>query len=368
MAADEAVDAENQHALFAAGRAEAPGVAVPLHSGNDPAFRRQLGTGLEDVAVELCGENLDRSLAAGDDQRIGRYDRSGGHPVVGVEHFCRPDEALAVAEETEGAGVGSGHGTDKIIDLFRTLVPVDLSVFGTAAVEHCRVGFALGRPRGLAVAEQGKGPVQHFLRGGNGLVEDAFGRVAGGDLKAFLSDDVARVGLFGHVVERDTRLLFPVDDGPVDGNPAPVFGQKRTVEIDASLCRDAQQLAFDEGSVVETEDEVGRERLDAVDPHGVIDIFGSKRGDAVTRSALRDRVEPDVFTGIVAVSEHRADLETRFEQSLYSGAAHVVISQYDALHSQTPVLLCELIKNMTMCFPDRNRKTFRPDPGPNRRG
>ena len=70
MAADKAVDAEDENAFFAAGGAQFLGICVPDHAGDDPAFCCELSAGLENGAFKLSRFDLDRAFAAGDHQRI----------------------------------------------------------------------------------------------------------------------------------------------------------------------------------------------------------------------------------------------------------------------------------------------------------
>ena len=116
-----------------------------------------------------------------------------------------------------------------------------------------------------------------------------------------------------------------------------------SVVMDASFGGDVQEFLFDEAAVVEAEEEIGLHGPDPAHPDGVIDVFGGVNGDPLRGGQLGHGVEPDIFVGVVPVSEYRADFESRIQQCPDPGTAHVVISEDDALHRK--ISCCLTVKN-----------------------
>ena len=86
----------------------------------------------------------------------------GGATIPFVSEHASAQHAQARAvEHREGARIGRGHGAHQIVDLARTLAPVDAPVVGLAAAEVAALGEILGGERRGAVDEARHGAIEH---------------------------------------------------------------------------------------------------------------------------------------------------------------------------------------------------------------
>ena len=146
-----------------------------------------------------------------------------------------PDQDFSCADVREGAGIGSGHGPDKIADFPGRLFPVNFTVFRPATGEHGCLCVVLGNTRSFFLEDQRQGFVQQGSGRGHGLAVQIQGRVLFFYGKGLLGHDVTCIGLLDHMVQGDSGLGFALDQHPVQGAAASVGRQKRAVQIQASF-------------------------------------------------------------------------------------------------------------------------------------
>ena len=100
----------------------------------------------------------------------------------------------------------------------------------------------LGRPGSSPVLNPGHRLHQQRPAHGCQPVVKGLGRLVGLNVRGGLGNDIPRVQLRSHVHYGDAGLLLPVENGPVDGGRAAIFGQQRGVHIDTAQGRQGKHL------------------------------------------------------------------------------------------------------------------------------
>ncbi len=130
-------------------------------------------------------------------------------------------------------------------------------------------------------------------------------------------------------MEGDAGLLLSVDEHPVDRRPPAVAGQKRSMQVDAALFRNREDVGTDDLPVVEGKQDVGSDLPNPLDPKGMVDIGGSIHRYALFCRQLRHAVEPDGFPGIIRMRKHGRDVEAVFQECIDACASDIVIGQHN---------------------------------------
>ncbi len=188
---------------------------------------------------------------------------------------------------------------------------------------------------GVAALYLGQYLIEQSGRCLGGLVEEALCCVVLVDGEFLLADDVAVIGIRGHVMERDAGLLLAVDEHPVDRAAATIFWQERTMQVQATLGGNIENGGLDHVAIVERENDIGPELRYPMRPDRVVDVVGGEDGDIFRSGQLCHRAEPDVLGRVVLVGEDSDYLDTAFQQRLDADAPDVVICQDHCFHIVT---------------------------------
>ena len=176
----------------------------------------------------------------------------------------RSTRAATPPTRRERARVGRRDGADQVVDRSRRR--------GSSRWSRPRAcgrrsswprAEVLRHARRGAGDERGQHAVERDLGGDGHLVEHLARRVVGQDRHGGLRDDVAVVGLLGHVVQRGAGLALAVEHRPVDRRAAAVLRQQRSVHVERAAPRRREQRRLQHLPVVEREQEIRRERGDA---------------------------------------------------------------------------------------------------------
>ena len=331
--ADEPVDAEDQHPGLRANARRSPGSET--NSGHEVDLPRELRPRAVDVALDLRGSDLERSMRALNDQRIDRENaaRQAGCPDCGM--LCRfPDVDPRVPAVRECAGIGAGHRPHQVPDCTAGRLPVDRAVVRAAPREVAGVAVVLRNTRSTTALDPRQILVEHDARRFDELSIQHARRILRADGDLHLAHDVAVVRSLRHVVESHPGLAFTVDDRPVDWASAPILRQQRAVQVEASGLRNVQDGCLQQGTVVERKQDVRFEATDLLHHERVVYIVGSEHRQPVLHAELGDGTKPQRFAGIVPVSEHRGDFETIAQHCLDARASHLVIGNYHCAHQR----------------------------------
>ena len=188
----------------------------PQRATSAPSRTSIVGAGVGGVAGSStrvrstrAGTPADRACARPDTAARRRARDCGSSPHRASSRWCRPP-----------AGVRRSTARGKIL-------------------RHARRG---------AGDQRGQHAVERDLRGDGDLVEDLARRVVGQDRHGRLRDDVAGVGLVGHVVQRRARFALAMEHRPVHRRAAAVSGQQRAVHVERAAPRRRQQRRVEHGA------------------------------------------------------------------------------------------------------------------------
>ncbi len=173
---------------------------------------------------------------------------------------------MAASTVAECARVRFGDGAYQVVDLFGGLVPQDLAVRCGAAAEVAGLRLILLGEGGGAVLQFRQLLLQHDLRGFQHFFVQRQRGVVVCDGHFLLTNDVAGIRAFHHLVQRGAGFSFAIHQRPVHRGAATVVRQQRTVQVETALRRQRQDLVAQHVAVVEREDHVRLQCADAVNP------------------------------------------------------------------------------------------------------
>ena len=147
-----------------------------------------------------------------------------------------------------------------------------------------------------------------------------------------LSDDVAPVGVLGHVVERDARLRLAVQHRPVHAGPPSVTGQERAVHIKGPQRREAQDGHGKHGPVVKRKNHVRRGLPNALHAG----LLRQDRQAVGTRQVIH-RIEPTLLIRIILMGIDQRNVHSPPQQDGQTLATNRTISEHNRFaHSYPP--------------------------------
>jgi hypothetical protein len=127
-------------------------------------------------------------------------------------------------------------------------------------------------------------------------------------------------------------FLLAVYQYPVQRGATPVLGKKRTMKVQASCRRDIENGLKKKVAVIEGEEDIRRQFPDLLDPERVIDIVGSVDRDIPRCSQDGHGIKPEILLCVIAVGEHRGNVESVTEKGFHAHAPDVVIGQNHRFH------------------------------------
>lgn len=117
----------------------------------------------------------------------------------------------------EGAGIGTGDGTNETIQFMSRTLPEDLAIGGAAAAKVAGLAFILWGERYLAGAKSRQYALQQVGGGPIQLAMQAQRCLIGSYGHSLLSHYGARIGTARHLVQGDAGDLLSLDQHPVGG-------------------------------------------------------------------------------------------------------------------------------------------------------
>ena len=147
-----------------------------------------------------------------------------------------------------------------------------------------------------------------------------------------LCHDTARIGTAYHFVQRYAGFRFTVNQRPVQRRTATVGRQQRAVQVKCAFCRHAQDVVAKQIAVVERENHVRREFLNAIHPQRMVHIVRGVNRNTVFSRNTRHRAEEVVFPGNIRMGEDGGNVEACVQQGLRARATHIVIGKDDGFH------------------------------------
>ena len=277
----EAIDTEDEHLLFRCHLGTAAGAGTELDALNEIKVAGHLSAAHIDTTISLAVVDTQDILAAGNHQRV-KGENGSRHNLAASALFYlrgRPEEVLVLTDVAECPGVRASDSADKIPYVVRRLLPGYLTVCMAASAEIGRLRMVLRMAGGIAALYLRQYLIEQSGRCLSGLFEEALCCVILGDGEFLLTDDVAVIGIRGHVMERDTGLLLAVDEHPVNRAAAPILRQERAMQIQTTHGRNIENDGLDHGAIVERENDIGSEFLYPLRPDRVVDVVRGEDGD-----------------------------------------------------------------------------------------
>ena len=333
---DKAVDAEDQH----------PGATLNRHHrfaadhrpGHQAQRLRQLGALHVHAAFGLAGDNLQRPVLARDDQR-----RNGEHgarfscwQIVANAGF--PDDKLVRSGVAEGARPRIRDRTHQIVQGLRRQLPVQPAIFrGTTPHIGC-LAVILRTLIGGAGEDRRQRPAQQLSGGSAQLTMQRQGGVIRANRHGLLGDDIASVCAVHHPVQGDAGFAFAIDQHPVQRRAAAIFWQQRTVQVERPFRRQIEDLIAQQVAIVEGEQHVRLHLADTLNPQRMVHVFRRPHRNALLGGKARHGAKEMVFARVIRVGENSSDIIPGVQQSLDTGAAHIVISEDYGFHERSSSL------------------------------
>ena len=171
------------------------------------------------------------------------------------------------------------------------------------------------------------------------------------DLDSFPADNIAVIRPGSHIVKSCSRLLFTIDEHPVNRASAPIFGKQRTMQIQTPFRRDIKDRLTNHLSIIKRKNDIRPKLPDLLRPQGMVDILRRKNRYPLRCRKLGNRIEPHIFIWIVSVSENRTDFNPVAKQSFDPDTTDIVISKYNRLHIITSRISLSSISRPRLFFP-----------------
>ena len=198
-------------------------------------------------------------------------------------------------------GVGRCHSPDQIMNVGRTITPVDYAVFGPTSAEVTAVRQILSSHLDGSIHQCRKCAIKRrFCRDGD-FLEYLERVVVRKDGHTLLIDDSTGIRLFHHFMQRRTSFNLTFDNRPVDRYTTAILGQQRAVHVVRAARHRGEQGGFEHHSVVERKQEVSLERGDLCNEFWRIGIVRHRDGNIVGGSEFGDAAEPDVLARAIVV-------------------------------------------------------------------
>ncbi len=242
-----------------------------------------------------------------------------------------------------GAGPGL-EAADAVVDGLRGLGPIDEAVF---FLEDGRVG-GLGGVLGFGNDE---------FDAGEGFDQEigAHGREAGAKFDSGLLRPDFGFGFEEHIagVEAsidahggDTGERFAVDDGPLDGRGAAIFGQERGVDVDDSVPDEIDDVLRDDLAVTDNDHGVGAERAQMFDAFGAADALGLKDEEAEAERGFLDGRKGELSSPpsrTIGLRDDREHLVAGLDDAFERGDGERGGAEVDQLHQSHSPARCSFL-------------------------
>ncbi|MDB6067140.1 MAG: hypothetical protein JWR26_3348 [Pedosphaera sp.] len=222
-------------------------------------------------------------MATGDDDAgfVGVQDGAGRAGWVG--DFCVPDfeELRAGFGGQMGVCAGpGGEGADAVPEGAGGLGPIELAIFlGDLAGEGGAFG-GLGAGNDFAGDEVGNGLDEEVGTQGGEAIVQGLGIVLGVDGGGLAGEDVAGIEAGIHFHDGDAGLGLVVEDGPLDGGGAAIFGEDGGVDVEGTEAGQIQNGFGEDLAIRGNGDEVGLELAEFLNEGFVAGAFGLEDGQA----------------------------------------------------------------------------------------
>ena len=132
--------------------------------------------------------------------------------------------------------------TNQVVDLLRRLLPVNAAILW-CTTRKVGAGFQVKRnARRSARNELRQRANECGLSSHNNFLKNLERRVITQNRHTRLRDQIARVRLHFHVVERCASLGFAVDHRPVGRHTTTIFRQQRAVHVERTALRNAKNF------------------------------------------------------------------------------------------------------------------------------
>jgi hypothetical protein len=142
---------------------------------------------------------------------------------------------------------------------------------------------------------------------------------------SLLTDNVSIVSPGRHIMKGNPGFFLAVDQHPVYRTTSPVFGEKRSVKVEASSGWDGEDGRTNKMSVIKRKNNVRRELLNLFYPEEVVDIIGRVHQKIMARGALGNRTKPNGFLRIILMGKNRGNLEPVSYQSINADTTDIMV-------------------------------------------
>jgi 1,2-dihydroxy-3-keto-5-methylthiopentene dioxygenase len=159
-----------------------------------------------------------------------------------------------------------------------------------------------------------------------------------GWIAQFTGDDIASVCAVHHPVQGDAGFAFAIDQHPVQRRAAAIFWQQRTVQVERPFRRQIEDLIAQQVAIVEGEQHVRLHLADTLNPQRMVHVFRRPHRNALLGGKARHGAKEMVFARVIRVGENSSDIIPGVQQSLDTGAAHIVISEDYGFHERSSSL------------------------------
>jgi hypothetical protein len=124
----------------------------------------------------------------------------------------RPDRDFPTVEKRKRPWIGVGLASDPVVDSHRRSVPVDQPLTWPSPRPPRRLSVVLWRARNASVLERGVVRTDQLPTGVDDLPVERGSVVLDGDLDRPLTDEIAGVGFFDEMKERERRPIEALDE------------------------------------------------------------------------------------------------------------------------------------------------------------
>ncbi|MNP39955.1 hypothetical protein D3C76_1335520 [compost metagenome] len=138
--------------------------------------------------------------------------------------------------------------------------------------------------------------------------------VIGINTDALLGGNRPGIGTLHHAVQRHAGFRFTVHQRPVQRRTTAIFWQQRTVKIKRSARCGVEDLIAQQVAVIERENHIRSQFLDAVHPQRMVHIIGRIYRDFTLSGDTRHGTKEVVLARSIRVSENGSDVIARFQK------------------------------------------------------